>query len=323
MLNVPLIPSLANPLPTSPTHTAHRVACIICSGGFITYAGLPTFSTATTSSWTTALAQGGGLNTIPPITSTATISQTMSIPQKILKRIRELDYIEMAELVPDNWRYGEEEQKCCHQTRRSQRRGPVSDILLWIECYSSLVSVLGAYHPAKIADLMAYQCTIVKAHKTFVGEGWITYDSCYRRKAAIIKSLDWGQVDFTLYNETFTGRAKAIPRCRHCSSEHHVSANCSYAPEIPPAPVRYGSTPPIPRQRYESSRYYDRSTPKRPLCLLFNSKYGDRCTFKPCKFAHQCKECSLFHPIASCPDLKLNSPHQKIPRGDSPAQPRK
>ena len=53
-------------------------------------------------------------------------------PQKILKRIRELDYIEMAELVPDNWRYGEEKQKCCHQTRCSQCRGPVSDILLWI-----------------------------------------------------------------------------------------------------------------------------------------------------------------------------------------------
>lgn len=302
-------------------YTAHR-SILLCTGGGITYAGLPTFSTATTSLWTAALAQAGGPSAIVPITSAATISQTMSIPQKILKRIRELDYVEMSELVPDNWRYGEEEQKCCHQTRRTQRRGPVTDILLWIECYSSLVAVLGIQHPTKIADLMAYQCTIVKAHKTFVGEGWITYDTCYRRKAAIMKSLDWGQVDFTLYNETFTGRAKSIPRCRHCLSEHHASANCSYAPEAPPTPGRYGSTPPVPRQRYESSRY-DRSTPKRTLCLLFNSKYGDRCTFKPCRFSHQCKECNLFHPIANCPDLKLNPPHQKIARGDSPNHSRK
>jgi len=28
----------------------------------------------------------------------------------------------------------------------------------------------------------------------------------------VTKSLDWGQVDFTLYNEIFTGRAKPIAR---------------------------------------------------------------------------------------------------------------
>ena len=61
----------------------------------------------------------------------------------------------------------------------------------------------------------------------------MTYDSCYRRKAVITKSLDWGQVHFTLYNETFTGRAKPIPRCKFCLSEHHISSECTYAPEMP------------------------------------------------------------------------------------------
>ncbi len=99
------------------------------------------------------------------------------------------------------------------------------------ECYATMVSVLATKYPQKTPQLMAYQRTILKAHRAFTGEGWVTYDTCYRRKAALMKSLDWGVVDFTLYNETFTGRAKVLPRCRHCSSEHHPSHACSYAPD--------------------------------------------------------------------------------------------
>ena len=116
----------------------------------------------------------------------------------------------MAELVLDSWRFQDEEQnKCCHQNRRL-RRGPVTNILLWIECYASMVVVLSSGFPQKTPKLMAYQKTIVRAYRSFSGDGWVTYDSCYRRKAAVTKSLDWGQVDFTLYNETFTGRAKPM-----------------------------------------------------------------------------------------------------------------
>ena len=71
--------------------------------------------------------------------------------------------------------------------------------------------------------------TIMKAHRSFVGDGWITYDIAYRRKAAASKSLDWSQVDFTLYNETFTSRAKSVVRCGNCSSESQLSQECSYA----------------------------------------------------------------------------------------------
>ena len=87
---------------------------------------------------------------------------------------------------------------------------PISNILVWVECYSYMVAILASRYPDKTAQLMAYQRTIVHAHRSFVGNGWAIYDTCYRRKAAATKSLDWGQIDFTLYNETFAGRAKAI-----------------------------------------------------------------------------------------------------------------
>ena len=128
-------------------------------------------------------------------TSSAT-PLTLSVPTKIVRNILDLDFVEMAELLPDTWKLMEEEPGSCHQ-RRSQHRGPITDILVWIECYASMVSVLAIGYPSKTPQLMSYQKTIVKAHRTFTGEGWVTYDVCFRRKVAITKSLDWGEIDFT------------------------------------------------------------------------------------------------------------------------------
>lgn len=123
-----------------------------------------------------------------------------------------------------------------------------------------MVAVLASKYPAYVPQLMAYQKTIIKAHKSFTGEGWVTYDTCYRRRAAVTKDLNWGEVDFHLYNETFTGRAKAILRCRYCSSEHHTSGECSYAPETS---LSRHARPTI---------QYQHSASKPAVCLLFNSR---------------------------------------------------
>lgn len=221
---------------------------------------------------------------------------TLSVPHKLVKKILELNFVDMAELLPDSWRMQEEEKGCCHQ-RRGARRNVVTDILVWVECFSTLVSVLATKYPHKTPQLMAYQQTIIRAHRTFVGEGWLTYDVCFRRKAAIVKSLDWGMVDFTLYNETFTGRAKSIPRCRHCLSEHHQSADCSYAPDLSEVP-QSGHRP-----VHQPSQ----------ICQLYNGKHGDRCHFSPCKFRHVCMDCKGSHPVANC--RRLGYPPAKRARG--------
>ena len=68
-----------------------------------------------------------------------------------------------------------------------------------------------------MGHFMAYQRTIIKAHRSFIGESRTTYDSCYRMKAANIKSLEWDW-------------AKALPCCVHRSSELHSSTTC---PDVP------------------------------------------------------------------------------------------
>ena len=200
------------------------------------------------------------------------------MPQK-LHKILELEYVEMADLFPESWRLHKEEQsRCCHQVRRTVVwKGTVTDILLWIECYSSLVAVLRTKYPTAIAELMAK--TIIKASKSFVGEDWVTYDTCYRRKAAAIKSLKWSEVDFNLFNETFAD----LLRCKYCSSEHS-SNECMYAPELPPP------------GRTTSPSVKGKTT----ACLLFSSKSGNKCHYRFCKFEHKCLRCNRAHPWSAC-----------------------
>ena len=274
-----------------------------------TLSRVPTFS-GTTEGVTVATPPILSVTTTPPIPlppPAVTVNEfpSCTLPAKIVKRIQDLEYVDMAELVPDTWRFHEEESKCCHQNKRP-KRGPVTDILLWVECYASMVAVLAPKYPMKVAGLMAYQKTIVRAHRSFAGEGWGTYDSTYRRKASFTKSLDWGQVDFNLYNETFTGRARSINRCRYCLSEHHSSGECVYAPESASHAVPPRLTG---RSRYDATRFSTQP------CHLYNNRAGNRCRFTPCRFAHTCTECRGSHPASQC---RSRPPPPKLPRSESP-----
>ena len=225
---------------------------------------LPTFPLESTAGLPNILGLGG--EAASPLVPAAIASQLPPIPPKLTKKILELEFIDMAELVPDAWRFQEEEAgKCCHGAKRVPRRGPVTDIMLWVECYSTLVAVLTTKHPEKAPNLMAYLKTIVKAQRAFHGDGWVSYDMTFRRQAANTKSLDWEKVDFTLFNETFAGRAKIVNRCKFCLSEHHASAECMYAPE-----TKSGSnpppTPPPARRGPQEQRQPGQ------VCLLFNNR---------------------------------------------------
>ena len=210
----------------------------------------------------------------------------------------------MAELVPDSWRAEEAEYQGCSTHPRTPRRGPVTNILLWLECYSSLVAVLSSRYPTKIGQFMAYQKTIIKTQRTFVGEGWMVYDSCFRRKASNTKSLDWGEVDINLYNETFVGRAKVLQRCTTCLSELHTTAECDLIASTRPTP-----------QTGSSSGWRPGERKSVPICLPYNDWEGNRCTYaSDCKYGHTCSACQGRHPFSKCPNRR---PHPYSSRNHS------
>ena len=123
--------------------------------------GLPTFSLTTPAAMASqpllssassipasGLSVSGSLSM--PSAPGITYSHTDLVPPKLKKRILDLEYVDMAELVPDTWRLQEvDEGKCCHKTHHTPRRGPVKDILLWVECYATLVSVLTTQYADK------------------------------------------------------------------------------------------------------------------------------------------------------------------------------
>ena len=222
----------------------------------------------------------------------------------------------MSELLPDTWEMGrvQEEQglHCCHSAK-VVRRGPVTNLLLWLEGYAVLVAVLSSAYSTYVPDLMAYQRRIIWAATTFEGTAWVTHDSCYRRRAARLRSLRWSVEDVALTQEAFAGRARVVARCTFCLSRTHTSAECLLAPEKVDQGDNRGVRQDICGfgQENRPARYGQKNL---SLCGLFNSARGDECRYRFCKFAHRCRYCSMGHPGSDCPgrgrsgDKRTHSP---------------
>jgi len=156
-------------------------------GSSTVFLNLPTFNTSTTPSHTAA----GSIATAAtfPLLQ-VNVQQSppypQTIPPKVVKKILSLEYIDMAELLPKYWDYDEPESHCCgsHSTRTT-RRSPVSNILIWLDFCALLVAVLCSVHPNKVGEFMPYQKTIISAYQKYAGDGWIIYNSSFRRQLEI------------------------------------------------------------------------------------------------------------------------------------------
>ena len=295
--------------------------------------GVPTFSMARVGSdgGSTTTSEDMTLPSLavahPEIRTMSTLS--LAVPQKLSRKILDREYVEMSELLPETWGLeSEATSTCCHDSRRQTRRGPVTDILLWVECYSSLVAVLAARFPQHIGDFMSYQRTIIKASKNFEGTAWVVYDRCYRRRAAATKSLEWAKIDSALYNEAFTGRARVIPRCHFCLSDSHHEYECPDKLHLGPNYLGWGlgRTNRWPAQPAGSQSYGGHVTrvsrpPYAPhpmsqeICQLFNR---GQCKAVWCKRRHVCNHCGLPHPEVLCSTQGERRHRSRSPRDKGP-----
>ena len=110
-------------------------------------------------------------------------------------------------------------------------RLPITDISQWLERYSLMAAVLATKFPEKAPELFAYQPTIVRAERNYEGKCWVSYDWQFRREALARKDLNWSITDPRLYNEAFTGRARAIARCPFCLQDDHTAPYCPKNPD--------------------------------------------------------------------------------------------
>ena len=199
----------------------------------------------------------------PHLLSSGPFNPAASLPPKLVKKILDLDFVEMSEITTDD--------NLPNTPGRppAPARLPITDISQWVERFSIMAAILATRFPDKSPELWAYQATIVRAERNYDGKRWVTYDRQYRREALARKDLNWSVTDPRLYNEAFTGHAKAIPRCTYCLQDDHSAAFCPRNPTRPylgyfPTPVPWQATMP------SGDPHYMTPSSSQEICRCFN-----------------------------------------------------
>ena len=140
--------------------------------------------------------------------TTGPYNPAASLPPKIVKKVLDLEFVEMAELKADIWVDEPLSLDASHPARRAVSKPPVTDIKVWLECFSRMAALLVTRFPEKGPELWAYQTMILRAAHNYEGSNWVAYDRQFRRDMLARKDLNWSAPNARLYNEAFTGRAK-------------------------------------------------------------------------------------------------------------------
>ena len=161
-----------------------------------------------------------------------------------------------------------------------------------------MAGILATRFPLKAPELFAYHASIIRVERNYEKYRWVAYDRQYRREALARKDLNWSAENSRLYNEAFTGRAKAIPRCTFCLQDDHTDCVC---PRNPNKPV-FGWFPDPSNWHAQAMPH---SQPSQEVCRNYNQ---GRCKKPPhkCRYTHICDMCSAYHPAINCPRNRGN-----------------
>ena len=68
----------------------------------------------------------------------------------------------------------------------------------WVSSFVTYVAIVSKAHPERVADMLAYMRLIVREASKFGGNGWLTYDSVFRRNPTG-SSSPWNSLDASLH----------------------------------------------------------------------------------------------------------------------------
>ena len=105
-----------------------------------------------------------------PAPAQAEYSATTRLPQKLVARIQNLEFVKVGELLPEAWI--PEPQDTSSISRWPAQCAPVCNILVRTKCNSLMAAVLAEKHPRKAPHLLAYLKHIVHAARNFHGTTW-------------------------------------------------------------------------------------------------------------------------------------------------------
>ena len=141
----------------------------------------------------------------------------------------------MADLLPEAWLL----EELAVEAQFLWQKWLVTDILVWIQCYSVLESMLSLRYPDKVLKLIAYMATIVRCQKDCDSPSWVLYDRASWKRAEVTKDLNWSAINTSLFNLCFGSRSRQRLICQLCVSKQHLGekSGCHRAP-LPSCSVR-------------------------------------------------------------------------------------
>jgi len=81
------------------------------------------------------------------------------IPNKLVQRVEEGLFVEMADLLPSYLDFDTGGE----QTRSHKRLPVLRDITEWVQCFGMYIAIISRHKPKRLADLMGYQMIIMEA----------------------------------------------------------------------------------------------------------------------------------------------------------------
>ena len=119
------------------------------------------------------------------------------IPARLVKRIEDSQFEEMAELLPDHLSlspYTDEDQAKGTKVKYKE----VLDIIEWLQCFSLYIAVIARSNASCVVDLLGYQNLIVQNQLKYQDGYWAVYDRQFCQKASAVSVPEWSVTDTTL-----------------------------------------------------------------------------------------------------------------------------
>lgn len=72
------------------------------------------------------------------------------LPPKLVKRIQQLEFVEIIHMLPEAWLLEESTM----EAQLYRQKGPVTDILLWVQSFARFASTVAQAYPSKIVEFV-------------------------------------------------------------------------------------------------------------------------------------------------------------------------
>ena len=165
--------------------------------------------------------------------------RTTPIPARLVRLNQTLEYVDLAELLPDNLELLRRMQATAEAANRRRLR-QITTLPTRVQCFATYAGILLQKHPARAQEVMVYLRLVAHKAQCHSGTGWLLYDARFRQSAASNRSLFWSQVHVPLVGAKILAIDQALTaRCFHCLETYHAPGSCALEPnDAPPQILR-------------------------------------------------------------------------------------